>query len=428
MTPRMIDALARLSAACNPDTDTLLEYVVQLVGDCFDGSMAMVNLVRDDRLVFRAVANRVPALDNVESLPIEDSICVHCHRSKRPLVIQDAAADPAFRRNPVVCLGIRRYAAVPILDCHGQSLGTVCFLDDRVDKVITDDDIRFLAIVAMRASSEIEREFTIRDRERQQQAFCDALQAANRRMEAAATEKRRFITMVLHDVGHPLTAIKASLFLAAQRSNPHPMMLQELQTITCQVDSISRFVQSLRLIDEIDRDSAVLCLADVAPSRLIGECLAVLAPLAAHYCLRLESHVDRELGRRRLDSDKISHILYNLVGNALRFTPAGVVCVSAGPLPGNAWWLEVHDTGRGMETSRAPLQRDDGGSRISVGSSDGSGMGLTIVRRICDLLEAEMEVKSSTGYGTSIRIEFVARCSAGSLSRFAAADRAIGAS
>jgi signal transduction histidine kinase len=107
------------------------------------------------------------------------------------------------------------------------------------------------------------------------------------------------------------------------------------------------------------------------------------------------------------DAARLTLILDNLLNNAIRFTPAGWIVVSATDLPERQGVsFRVDDTGPGigpehLATIFEPVHQVD---RTSSGRDGGAGLGLTIVRRYVALLDGEIAVRSETGVGTTFDV------------------------
>jgi signal transduction histidine kinase len=120
--------------------------------------------------------------------------------------------------------------------------------------------------------------------------------------------------------------------------------------------------------------------------------------------LRME--IAPELGQVLTDKHKLQQVLSNLIGNAVKFTTAGSVCVTAAPLDHGRWYLEVSDTGIGISSDALSYifdefrQVDDRLAR----SYGGTGLGLAITRKIVELLEGEISVESQPDAGSRFRI------------------------
>lgn len=125
------------------------------------------------------------------------------------------------------------------------------------------------------------------------------------------------------------------------------------------------------------------------------------------------------------DAVKIRRIAQNLVLNAVKFTQTGGITVSWGDSEANdtkRWALTVSDTGPGLQAVQTPIvqaiEHGEGGAEAGVPSassrdslprphdSGGEGLGLSIVKRLCELLDASVEVKSEPHVGTTFRILF----------------------
>jgi signal transduction histidine kinase len=99
-------------------------------------------------------------------------------------------------------------------------------------------------------------------------------------------------------------------------------------------------------------------------------------------------------------------VLSCLVSNAIKFTSAGTIVVSAAPADGDRWYVEVCDTGIGM-SSDALTYIFDGFRQVDdrlARSYSGVGLGLAIARKIVELLEGEITVESRPGEGSRFRI------------------------
>ena len=175
---------------------------------------------------------------------------------------------------------------------------------------------------------------------------------------------------------------------------------------------------------------------------VLGELCERLQPLTAERGLFLKSEGPQALPVEG-DAVKTQRIAQNLLFNALKYTRSGGVTMSWGDSranDANRWMLQVHDTGPGFhagpgapmtraleeateearhveETSRntgPPVAHAAVSSAIApdprpVHQERGEGIGLSIVKRLCELLDATMEVESKIGQGTTVRIAFPRR-------------------
>jgi CheY-like chemotaxis protein/anti-sigma regulatory factor (Ser/Thr protein kinase) len=105
------------------------------------------------------------------------------------------------------------------------------------------------------------------------------------------------------------------------------------------------------------------------------------------------------------DRDRLRQILFNLAGNAVKFTQSGGVCISVERGRGDEVVFAVDDTGPGIPADRIDTifeEFDQGGLQAARGA--GTGLGLAITRRIVDRMGGQLEVESTPGRGSTFRV------------------------
>lgn len=142
-------------------------------------------------------------------------------------------------------------------------------------------------------------------------------------------------------------------------------------------------------------------------SGIAAATVSVMMPLAEASGINLEADTGDERLSVTGDATAIRQIIYNLISNALKFTPhGGEVHVVTGYLPKGVPFMVVRDTGEGMSEDdivRA-FYRDD--SRIGARSGGGYGIGLPMVRRLAEMMNATIDVDSEPGKGTVVLVSF----------------------
>jgi signal transduction histidine kinase len=147
-----------------------------------------------------------------------------------------------------------------------------------------------------------------------------------------------------------------------------------------------------------------LRLASLSPSDLVEEVVNAMGVLAQDRGIELAGHVGDEVPPSVTgDREKLSQVLFNLVGNAIKFTEEGSVQVRAFATDEDHWALEVSDTGRGIpEDARdlifEPFRQVEGTSAAGV------GLGLTIVKQLIDLMGGEIHLESEVEKGSTFTI------------------------
>jgi signal transduction histidine kinase len=328
----------------------------------------------------------------------------------RPLLVQDGSRSDAYSDLPAVQMGFTRYLGVPIFTPGGAVIGTLCFLDTHSESPLSDADVQFVSLLAMRISAEMERERAIEERLAEQKAMVARLAEANAKLLATAEEKRRFMATVIHDMRQPLTAMRTTLYLLRE-TVADPEDAESVAMLEERVTAMNLMVEELLQYAEIESGRVRWRLEPVNVDALLSECVSTIAPTLAEKGLGLTFDVAPDLGAVQADRGKLAHIVGNLLSNAVKFTAAGSVAIRA-RCDGPDWRMEVEDTGVGIppeclerifeEFFQAPPPMTTGTARIAPGR----GLGLAIVRHLCNAMGATVSVTSEPGRGTCFRLCF----------------------
>jgi signal transduction histidine kinase len=169
--------------------------------------------------------------------------------------------------------------------------------------------------------------------------------------------------------------------------------------------------------------SSLSTLAELQAGRLtidqriikITDILAELEPLNRQALEKgLEFQVESSLPFDTLTIDPIhlKQVLENLVGNAIKFTETGSIIVHIIQKNDSRWGIEVTDTGSGVEADRIPILFEAfslAGNDYATRTFQGIGLGLTVAKRLVELMDGEISVQSRVGVGTKFTVEFPLR-------------------
>jgi PAS domain S-box-containing protein len=220
--------------------------------------------------------------------------------------------------------------------------------------------------------------------------------------------KSAFVANMSHELRTPLNVI---IGLCQLLSRDPGQPLAPLQS-----DAISRMERNGRALLEMVNDMldysrleagrSALHLERLAPGEVIEAVARGFETEAREKKIDLRVEVAREVGEVSTDRRKLTQVVSCLVSNALKFTSAGSVAVSAGAAGAERWYIEVTDTGIGI-SSDALAYIFDGFRQVDdrlTRSYNGVGLGLAITRRIVELLGGEINVESRQNEGSRFRI------------------------
>ena len=257
-----------------------------------------------------------------------------------------------------------------------------------------------LVVAAIRDVSERHR--TQRELIAARAAAEHAREAADQAREAAdrATQsKSRFLATASHDLRQPLQAL-ALLNGALRRTVKDPMVMDALSQQEQAIAAMSRLLNALLDISKLESGAVKPEITDFPVARLLEQMRREFSTIAAGKGLTFE--VEATNACVRSDPSLLEQVLRNLVSNAIKYTRQGRVRISCPPATDSMVRLEVLDTGIGIPADQIPCIYDEFYQVGITGSGprDGYGLGLSIVRRIVELLGLKIEVSSRVGEGS----------------------------
>lgn len=225
---------------------------------------------------------------------------------------------------------------------------------------------------------------------------------ARRAAEEATRSKTKFFAAASHDLRQPLQAIGIYCSLLKKRAQGPLEPLAK--SLSGAVDSLSKLVEELLEISRLDAGAIQPRLQQVLLDEMLGQIAQEFTPLA--HGKGLELRVRRPHLAVESDPVLLARVLRNLLGNAIRYTSRGGVLLAA-RLRGGLVSIEVWDTGPGIKQSELARVFDEfyRGESAKNEPAAGFGLGLSIVRRICNVLGHPLIVTTRPGTGTVFRVE-----------------------
>ena len=211
--------------------------------------------------------------------------------------------------------------------------------------------------------------------------------------------KEAMLGVVSHEMRTPLAAIIGFAEVIALRND---MATPFAERIRVNAQRLTYMVNDL--LDHAQMQAGALKVRSepFSPASSLLVVKNLLSGLAEQKSLKLKTEIDPALPDFILgDSSRIQQILVNLIGNAIKFTDYGEICVSIKMLE-TEWQMIVQDTGMGIPPERLPdiFEPFRRGSDYATRSHQGAGLGLSIVKKLVELMEGRIDVQSTVEKGS----------------------------
>jgi signal transduction histidine kinase len=378
------------------DLQVVLNTLVESVARLCEAEMASIN--RQFGQAYRQIASYGFSREFekfMEEHPIQigrGTTVARAIQEKKPIQIPDVFADPEFKFQEGAKIGgVRSVAAVPMLK-DNELIGVIAvyrrdvrpFTEKQIELVQTFADQAVIAIENVRLFEEI--------------------QDKSHQLEVASQHKSQFLANMSHELRTPLNAILGYTELMADGAygEPSEKMLGILKRLEANGRHLLGLINDVLDLSKIEAGQLVLELYDYSVQDIAQTVRSTLEPLAADKKLAFKVEVAPQLPFGRGDGRRLTQVLINLVGNAIKFTDAGEVAIKAEANNGS-FHVSVRDTGPGISAAdQAKLfQEFQQADNAITKKKGGTGLGLAISKRIIEMHGGKIWVESQPGQGST---------------------------
>jgi signal transduction histidine kinase len=378
------------------DLQLVLNTLVESAARLCDADMASINRQTGEK--YRQVASYGYSSEFNEFMaqhPIPSrrgSISGRAADERRVIHIADVQTDPEFEfQEGAKFGGLHTMLGVPLLR-EGSPIGVIAlsrttvrpFTDKQIDLATTFADQAVIAIENVRLFEEI--------------------QEKSRQVEEASKHKSQFLANMSHELRTPLNAILgyAELVLDGIYGDAPEKMRNVLERIQTNGKHLLGLINDVLDLSKIEAGQLVLSLNDYSIKDMMQGVYVAVEPLAGNKKLNFKLEVPPDLPPARGDERRLSQVLLNLVGNAIKFTDTGEVAMKASTANGS-YTVAVADTGPGIaEADQAKIFEEFQQSESThTKAKGGTGLGLAIAKRIVEMHGGRLWVESKLSSGST---------------------------
>ena len=227
----------------------------------------------------------------------------------------------------------------------------------------------------------------------------------------ASRAKSAFLSSMSHELRTPLTAVLgfAEVLKLDTETPPSRSQEQYIEHITKAGEHLLSLINQVLEMSRIEAGEVELIMADIDANEIIAGSLAMVEPLARKAKVKLAGPVaaGRERVCVRADATRLQQVLLNLLTNAVKYNHAGgSVRVESRATPDGYLHVSVTDSGRGIAQARqAEVFTSFARAGAESGRVEGTGLGLTITKRLTEMMSGRIGFTSAEGDGSTFWVE-----------------------
>jgi signal transduction histidine kinase len=384
------------------DLQPVLETIARVASNLCAADDVVIYLRDGDALLITTHHGSIPVPLGARRPIGRDWVSGRAVVDRRPIHVRDlAAAENEFPLGWELAKqhGHRTTMAIPLLR---EDMAVGCILVRRLlVQEFADRQITLLRTFADQAVIAIENTRLFQE-----------IAQKSRELEIASQHKSQFVANMSHELRTPLAAVLgyAELMQEGIYGALPEKSLPILTRIRSNGKHLLGLINTVLDISKIEAGQFKLNLAEYALGRIVDTVMVATESLAATKKLALRTEVAKGLPYGLGDEQRLTQVLLNLVGNAIKFTDAGEVRIVAGAEDGH-FALSVSDTGPGIPPEECERifekfrQVDSSNTR----AKGGTGLGLAIAREIVEMHGGRIWVESAMGEGSTFRMELPVR-------------------
>jgi signal transduction histidine kinase len=361
------------------DQHRLLRNIIEAARELTGSEAASIMLAdtQSDELRFEATTNIEAAQMEGLVIPVDNSLAGWVFTNRQPLLVPDTASDPRWNRtvDSKVQFVTRSVLGVPLVS-RDKAIGVLQALNKH-EGTFTDDDTDILQTLAAQATIAI--------------------------VNARLFQQSDLISEMVHEIRTPLGAIMATTRILQRADLPEDKRAPLIVTVQRETERLNTMATDFLDMAKLESGRMRFKLEPFSLPELIQESVDIVRPQASARNVTLALQLDPALTTLNSDRGKLKQVLLNLLTNAVKYNREhGNITVSAAPVEGKGVRVSVTDTGKGIPPDALKLVFQKF-YRVpdSEGYATGTGLGLSVAKKIVEVLGGEMKVESEVGVGST---------------------------
>ena len=310
----------------------------------------------------------------------------------RRIHVPDVLADPEYQASGYQkAFGYRTSLGVPLLR-EDTTIGVFVLTRDAVNP-FTEKQIELLTTFTDQAVIAMENVRLFKE-----------IQDKSRQLAEASKHKSQFLANMSHELRTPMNAILGytELIMDNIYGEPTEKMRGVLTRVQSNGKHLLGLINDVLDLSKIEAGQLTLTLADYSVKDIVHSVFSSVESLAKNKKLELKIELPQKLPAAHGDERRLTQVLLNLVGNAIKFTDKGEVAIKAAAANGSVT-LSVRDTGPGIAEAdqRKIFEEFQQADSSITKEKGGTGLGLAISKQIVEMHGGRLCVESSLGHGST---------------------------
>jgi len=393
------EVLAAISSSI-ADTTPVFDRILASCERIFSGKVIAINLLDEENHRLHLVAYQGPDRDKLEQarasgLPYEETGTALAIARRTVLHYPDIANGddvPSGVRQAAAATGVKACIVAPML-WEGKGIGSI-FVSRDFTGPFSDKELALLKTFADQAVIAIQNVRLFRE-----------IEEKSRQLEVANKHKSEFLANMSHELRTPLNAIIGFSEVLQEKLFGDVNAKQEdyLRDIHSSGKHLLGLINDILDLSKVEAGRMELDLSTFDVGAALANAMTLVRERAQRHGIALGKTVEPTLGEVTADERKVKQILVNLLTNAVKFTPDGGSVDVMARRESEAIVIAVRDTGIGIapEDHEAVFEEFRQVGHHYTNKQEGTGLGLTLTRRIVELHGGRIWVESELGKGAT---------------------------